>query len=201
MAGLVCDVCSVGAHEAPWGHYKPGSMVPELSICRDCYDGLAHGVQPEGQPNYLEVGPHLRSDAAARRRVLAWSSRLQKGGAHIASEGCANFVPESLVTGERVEMIWENRYDIQFASDFRGDASLLATLTTEIKDPRGDLHSVILTESGQRPVAVVRRIVTLESSKHHLRPETMVCPDQASRLRATVELPFKLPRCHDHGDV
>ena len=41
-------------------------------------------------------------------------------------------------------------------------------------------------------MAVVRRVVTLDSSKHHLRPETMVCAEQASRLRSTVELPFKL---------
>ena len=69
------------------------------------------------------------------------------------------------VTGERVEMIWEVRYDIHWASDFRGDATLLAALpTTEMKDPRGDLHKVILTDGGQKPVAVVRRIVMLDST-------------------------------------
>ena len=197
MEKLLCDVCSRGAHETSWGHYRVdrGSLAPDLSICRDCYDGLAHGFQPEKLPNYREVGPALRADAVARRRVLAWSSKLQKGGAHVASEGCANFVAESLVTGERVEMIWEDRYDIHLVRDFRGDANSLAALpTTEIKDPRGDVHKVILTDGGQKPVAVVRRIVTLDISKHHLRPETMVCPEQASRLQATTELPFKLPQ-------
>ena len=63
-----------------------------------------------------------------------------------------------------------------------------------MKDPRGDVHKVVLTDGGQKPVAVVRRIVTLDISKHHLRPETMVCPEHASRLQATVELPFKLPQ-------
>ena len=114
MEKLLCDVCSRGAHETSWGHYRVdrGSLAPDLSICRDCYDGLAHGFQPEKPPNCREVGPALRADAVARRRVLAWSSKLQKGGAHVASEGCTNFVAESLVTGERVEMIWEDRYDI-----------------------------------------------------------------------------------------
>ena len=99
------------------------------------------------------------------------------------------------MTGERVEMIWEDRYDIQLIRDFRGDANSLAALqTTEMKDPRGDVHKVVLTDGGQKPVAVVRRIVTLDSSKHHLRPETMVCPQQASRSQATTELPFKLPQ-------
>ena len=138
MEGLVCDVSNMGAQETPWGHYKldRGTLVPDLTIWRDCYDGLARGFQPENPPNYRDVGPQLRSDAAARRRVLAWSSKLQKGGAHVASEGCTNFVPESLVTGERLEMIWEDRYDIQLASNFRGDATLLAALPTkEMKDP------------------------------------------------------------------
>ena len=49
MDKLVCDVCSLGAHETSWCRYKVdrGTLAPDLSICRDCYDGLAHGFQPE----------------------------------------------------------------------------------------------------------------------------------------------------------
>ena len=192
----MCEVCSLGALETPWAHYRNdrGTLTPELTTCRDCYDVVVHGIQPENPSNHREVAEQLRSDPAARIRTLVLSSKMQKGGARIASEGCANFVPESLVTEDRVEMIWEDRYDIQLAADFCGDAIAFAALpSTEMKDPRGETHMVILTDGGQRPVAVVRRTVAIATTKHHLRPDTMVCLEQASRVQSTVELPFKLP--------
>ena len=188
---LVCDVCRADAAHTAWGHYKidveTRTVVPDLSICRDCYNGLSFGIQPDPPPDYTQYSGRVHSDAAVRLKIRSWSA-MQQGGS-------PNFVPQSVVTSERVEMIWEERFDIQKVSEFSGDAHSLAELqTTDMKDPHGNMHKVILTEGEQKPVALFRRIVTHDRSDHHLRPETMVCIEQASRVQEAVKVPFQNPK-------
>ena len=129
---LACDVCRADAAHTAWGHYKidveTRTVVPGLSICRDRYNGLAFGVQPDPPPDYTQYSGRVRSDAAVRLKIRGWSA-MQQGGS-------PNFAPQSVVTTERVETIWEKRFDIQKVSEFSGDANSLAELqTTDIRTP------------------------------------------------------------------
>ena len=192
---LLCDVCTSTPDDVPWAHHSivDGSVLPEHTICRDCYNGFVYGTQGDPVLPYGDVGPQLRKDPHARRRVMTWAAKLRTGGSHLA-----DFVPESIAVGERVELVWEDRYDIQIVSSLPGDAASLAGVQAmdvqDMVDIHGRRHKVILTDGGHKPVAVARRIQEFETKQHHLRPETMVCVEQASRVRENVKFPFALPK-------